>query len=110
MHARQLTSWRQVVYGSEQTSQVAHRSRRLRGSTLGVLGLGAIGSAVALRAHAFGLKAGCADVMAVLHGDMHVAGDLLRSVRQRRHVQVPERHAGRDGIKKTGIDAVNMTY
>ncbi|KAI0978170.1 hypothetical protein GJ496_011484 [Pomphorhynchus laevis] len=40
----------------EQTAEYAGTLRRVRGDTLGIVGLGRIGSAVAIRAQAFGLK------------------------------------------------------
>ncbi len=45
-----------VLKGSDDTRSAARYARRLRGSTLGLLGLGSIGTAVALRAAAFGMK------------------------------------------------------
>lgn len=46
--------WR--VSGPEQVREAATGCARIRGDTLGIVGLGRIGSAVALRAKAFGFN------------------------------------------------------
>lgn len=46
----------QCVSGPEQVREAATGCARIRGDTLGIVGLGRIGSAVALRAKAFGFN------------------------------------------------------
>ena len=45
-----------VIFGPEQVKEVAQGATRIRGDTLGLVGLDLIGKAVALRAKAFGLN------------------------------------------------------
>lgn len=45
-----------VIRGSEAIALEAQRAKRMRGATLGIIGLGAIGTAVAKRAQVFGME------------------------------------------------------
>lgn len=44
------------INGPEQLKEIANGSARIRGDTIGIVGLGRVGTAVALRAHAFGFR------------------------------------------------------
>lgn len=86
-----LATVRRLAYFSEQAgadwrATDCSEVRRLRGSTLGVIGLGAIGSAVADRAEAFGMK--------IVYTDPYVESPSPQRIR----ADLPELLAGSDMI------------
>lgn len=79
-----------VPFTPEQTADACSKLRRIRGQTLGIIGFGRIGTAVAVRALAFGFK--------VLFYDPYVKEGIERSIGVQRSPNLPELYRNSDCV------------